>query len=81
MMKKTFLIISLTGCSLAFGQANQNQSDGFLNNGFNNPPTLGQQFSGQEVFRFGAGIVTQLQDGSDFGFGNEWFGLGKSGLD
>lgn len=41
----------------------------------------GQQFSttpaGSEIFRFQPGYFSQLQSGTDFGFGNQWFSMGR----
>lgn len=75
-MKKHFFLASLMVSSMAFGQATTNQSIGLPAGIISNP--IPQQFSGSEIFRFRAGIVTQLQSGSAFDFTNsEWFGLGK----
>lgn len=59
--------------TLCFGQ---NQSDGPVTQSITTP--IGQQFSGQEIFRFQPGIVTQLNSGPDFGFSNSrWFSIGE----
>jgi|GEM_PF-665421 len=62
----------------------QNQSDGFVNNGFFNP--TGQQFTGipfaPEIFRFQPGLVTQADEFADpsdpFSFFDaRWFSIGR----
>ena len=79
-MKKTICtILGICSLSFGFGQANQNQTFGPINNGFNSPVTLGQQF-GSEIFRFRTGLVTQLDSGSGFTTNNsQWFALGRVG--
>lgn len=59
--------------ALVYGQ---NQSDGQVNQLITTPIT--QQFSGQEIFRFQPGVITQLNSGNGFGFSNaRWFSLGE----
>ncbi|WP_299334827.1 tail fiber domain-containing protein [uncultured Psychroserpens sp.] len=73
-MKKTLLFITLLSAYLMFGQATTNQSVGTVNSSITNP--TGPQAS--EIFRFRAGNVTQLDDGSNFTFNNSrWFALGR----
>lgn len=75
-MKKTILFLGLLSMGLTFGQ--QNQSSLPVATAINTP--IGQQFSGQEIFRFRSGIVTQLDAGSAFDFtGSQWFGIGRVG--
>lgn len=76
-MKKIYsFLVFLMLCTLVFGQANR--SDGNVIGNFNSI-TPGQQFSGQEIFRFQPGLVTQLAAGSTaFDFSNsQWFSIGN----
>ncbi len=58
----------------------QNRSAGVVGTNFTGA-TPGQQFSttpaGSEIFRFQPGYFSQLQSGTDFGFGNQWFSMGR----
>ena len=69
-MKKQLLFFGLFGCGVAFGQ--QNSSYGTLN--FTTLTT-----SGDEIFRFQPGYISQLQNGSTFGTtsGNRWLSFGQ----
>jgi hypothetical protein len=60
----------LLSCVFAFAQ---NESSGFIATSITTPSPI----SG-ETFRFGSGIVTQLDSGSGFGFTNDrWFSMGR----
>jgi hypothetical protein len=75
-MKQFYLLtVFIMITALGFGQ--NSRSDGQVLTNFigATPP---QQFSGQEIFRFQPGLVTQLQNGNNFGFTNSrWFSLGQ----
>jgi hypothetical protein len=74
MKRLQLFTICLMLSALSFGQ--DNQSDGLVQQSIFNP--IGQQFGGQEIFRFQPGVVTQLNNGNDFGFSNSrWFSLGE----
>ncbi|AXG72156.1 chaperone of endosialidase [Kordia sp. SMS9] len=69
-MKKVTLLIMLFSCALIFAQ---NESSGGIATTITTPSPI----SG-ETFRFGPGIVTQLDSGSGFGFTNDrWFSMGR----
>lgn len=73
-MKKSLLFIALLSAHLMFGQATTNQSVGTVNSSITNP--TGAQTN--EIFRFRAGNVRQLDAGSNFTFNNSrWFALGR----
>lgn len=57
----------------ALGYAQNNQSFNVVNPTITpvSPPLTG------EIFRFQPGLVTQLQSGSNFDFGNQWFSIGE----
>lgn len=58
---------------MAFGFAQNNESDGFIFSSISTPSPI----SG-EKFRFAPGIVTQLDSGSGFGFTSDrWFSMGR----
>lgn len=66
-------MICLLLSALSFGQ---NQSDGNVDPIISTP--IGQQFGGQEIFRFQPGVITQLNSGNGFGFSNDrWFSIGE----
>lgn len=70
-MKKSTLFFVLIFTTICFAQ---NQSDGVVQSSITSP--IAQQTG--EIFRFDQGLVTQLDDGSDFGFTNSrWFSLGS----
>ncbi|AXG69677.1 chaperone of endosialidase [Kordia sp. SMS9] len=72
-MKKITLLVALFFATIAFGQ---NQSSGTVSGAIFNP--IPQQFSGQEIFRFQPGLVTQLDSGIAFDFNNsQWFSIGR----
>ncbi len=72
-MKKITLIFALLFSALCFSQ---NQSFGTVQSSIFNP--IPQQFSGQEIFRFRPGLVTQLEKGNAFDFNNSrWFSIGR----
>ncbi|MEM6685865.1 MAG: tail fiber domain-containing protein [Bacteroidota bacterium] len=69
-MKKITLLITLFFSALLFAQ---NESSGFIVPTISSPTPIPG-----ETFRFGPGIVTQLDSGTDFGFANErWFSFGR----
>ncbi|PTX59556.1 putative secreted protein (Por secretion system target) [Kordia periserrulae] len=69
-MKKITLVFALFFAAIALGQ---NESSGSIATTITTPSPI----SG-ETFRFGPGIVTQLDSGSGFGFTNDrWFSLGR----
>ncbi|MEM6720365.1 MAG: tail fiber domain-containing protein [Bacteroidota bacterium] len=69
-MRKVTLLITLFFCAFTFAQ---NESSGSIATSITTPGPI----SG-ETFRFGPGIVTQLDSGSGFGFTNDrWFSLGR----
>lgn len=74
-MKTFFTLILMNLCFVFYGQFNRsagNVQGNFLGA---TPP---QQFSGQEIFRFQPGLVTQLQSGINFDFtSSRWFSLGQ----
>lgn len=73
MVRLQLITVCLMLCALSYGQ---NQSSGQVINPINNP--IPQQFGGQEIFRFQPGLVTQLQQGPDFGFNeSQWFSIGN----
>ncbi len=68
-MKKVTLIFTLLVTAICFSQ---NESSGTIATSITTPSPL----SG-ETFRFGPGIVTQLDSGSAFDFNSRWFSLGR----
>lgn len=80
-MKTKLLIFSLFAFGLSFGQATVSQFSNSPQNFISNP--IGQQFSGQEIFRFRAGLVTQLDLGNNFDLSptsplnSRWFSVGS----
>ena len=73
-MKIKILFSMLLVANLSFGQATANQSVGSINTTISNP--VGAQSN--EIFRFRAGNVRQLDAGSAFNFTNSrWFTLGR----
>ena len=72
-MKKQILVLCLLVSTMTILKAQDNLSEGPVET-YNNAGVT--QLNG-EIFRFKPGLVTQLQSGTDFGFGNEWFALGK----
>ena len=75
-MKTKLFFFGLLCFNLSFGQ---NQSVQGVNPSITVAPgniPLGPQF-GSEIFRFRSGLVTQLDSGSNFGFTNQWFSLGR----
>ncbi|WP_046755050.1 tail fiber domain-containing protein [Kordia jejudonensis] len=72
-MKKITLLLALLFAGITFAQ---NQSSGSVFSSIFNP--IPQQFSGQEIFRFRPGLVTQLDAGTAFDFNSsQWFSIGK----
>ncbi|WP_298513477.1 tail fiber domain-containing protein [uncultured Kordia sp.] len=72
-MKKITFVFALLFSVLCFSQ---NQSFGSVQPSIFNP--IPQQFTGQEIFRFRPGLVTQLQKGNAFDFNNSrWFSIGS----
>ena len=70
-----FTVLMLFSTFISFGQVNR--SDSLVVSNFNGA-SPSQQFGGQEIFRFQPGVVTQLNNGFDFGFSNSrWFSLGE----
>jgi hypothetical protein len=69
-MKKTILVLTLFLSAFVFAQ---NESSGSIATSITTPgPVSG------ETFRFGPGLVTQLDSGSGFGFINDrWFSMGR----
>ncbi|MEM6718463.1 MAG: tail fiber domain-containing protein [Bacteroidota bacterium] len=69
-MKRITLLVALFFVGITFAQ---NESSGFVANSITTPgPITG------ETFRFGPGIVTQLDSGTGFGFTNDrWFSMGR----
>ena len=80
-MKKFTLLFALFFTTICFSQivaqpVPRNQSFNSVQSIINNP--IPQQFSGQEIFRFRPGLVTQLQKGNAFDFNNSrWFSIGS----
>jgi hypothetical protein len=76
-MKTKLIIISIFLSITSFAQ--NNRSDGTVTGNFTGAiPT--QQFSGQEIFRFRPGLVTQLDDGGSFTTEtSQWFAIGRVG--
>jgi len=80
-MKKITLLFALFFTTICFSQivaqpVPRNQSFQSVQSTINNP--IPQQFSGQEIFRFRPGLVTQLQKGNAFDFTNSrWFSIGS----
>ncbi len=73
MKRLQLLLIFIMLRALVYGQ---NQSDGTVLTSISSP--IQQQFSGQEIFRFQPGVITQLNSGNGFGFNNDrWFSLGE----
>ncbi|WP_430410140.1 tail fiber domain-containing protein [Kordia sp.] len=72
-MKKITFLLAVFFAATAFGQ---NQSSGSVFSSIFNP--IPQQFSGQEIFRFQPGLITQLDAGTAFDFNtSQWFSIGK----
>ena len=74
---KTLHLLTILLIYTTFGFGQDNRSDGQVLPNFLGaiPP---QQFSGQEIFRFQPGLVTQLQSGSSFDFStSQWFSIGS----
>ena len=73
-MKRSILVLGLLSCNFMYGQLN-------LSSGPVGDPILPSSsvLGAQEIFRFQPGLVTQLQQGSDFDFGPDtrWFSLGQ----
>ncbi|MBC8756625.1 tail fiber domain-containing protein [Kordia sp. YSTF-M3] len=68
-MKKVTLIFTLLITAICFAQ---NESSGTIATSITTPSPL----SG-ETFRFGPGLVTQLDSGSNFDFNSRWFSFGR----
>ena len=74
-MKTSSTLFLIILCFITYGQ--DNRSDNPVVGNFTGA-TPGQQFSGQEIFRFQPGLVTQLNSGNGFGFSNDrWFSIGE----
>ena len=72
-MKTKLIFFGLLCFNLSFGQNRSlNVVDQFSSSTGPNAPIA------TEIFRFRPGLVTQIQDGTGFGFGttNRWFALG-----
>jgi hypothetical protein len=69
-MKKVTFLVALLFSVMCFAQ---NESSGFISSTISTPgPITG------ETFRFGPGIMTQLDSGTGFGFTNDrWFSMGR----